>query len=130
MYLWIKKKIEDGRFRELWKECLWVWRYICRYKGTVAVHILLGIMGIVMSLAGSVATKFLIDAVISYDSGILGKAAAAMLGMRLGNIAMRSIASRIGAALNVRIQNEIQLEVYQKILKTDWQSLESFRSGD
>ena len=107
-----------------------MWQYICRYKGTVAIHLLLGIVGIAMSLGSSVASKFLIDAVISFDSGIIGAAAALMLGMRLGNIAMKSISTRIGATLNIRIQNEIQAEIYHRILKTDWQSLESFRSGD
>ena len=130
MYRWIKDKIENGRVRQLWLECLWVWRYIWRYKGSVLIHLLLGILGIVMSLGSSVASKFLIDAVISYDSGIIGAAASLMLGMRLGNIAMKSIATRIGAVLDIRIQNEIQAEIYQRILKTDWESLEDFRSGD
>ena len=130
MYRWIKEKIENGRFRELWNECLWVWQYICRYKGSVLIHVLLGVVGILMTLGSSVASKFLIDAVISYDSGIIGTAAALMLGMRLGNIAMKSFATRIGAVLNIRIQNEIQAEIYQRILKTDWQSLENFRNGD
>ncbi len=130
MYQWLKEKIENGRFCELWNECLWVWQYICRYKGSVLIHVLLGILGILMTLGSSVASKFLIDAVISYDSGVIGTAAALMLGMRLGNIAMRSISTRIGAVLNIRIQNEIQGEIYRRILNTDWQSLENFRSGD
>lgn len=130
MFRWIKQKIENGRFHELWKECLWVWQYIRRYKGTVLIHVLLGMIGILMALGSSVASKYLIDAVIRYDSGIIGAAAALMLGMRLGNIAMKSIATRIGAVLNIRIQNEIQWEIYQRILKTDWQSLEGFRNGD
>lgn len=130
MYQRWKEKIENGRFRELWRECLWVWQYICHYKGSVLIHLLLGVLGIVMSLGSSVASKFLIDAVISFDSGIIGTAAALMLGMRLGNIAMKSIGTRIGAVLNIRIQNEIQAEIYHRILETDWQSLEQFRSGD
>ncbi len=121
---------ENGRIHDLRRECFWVWQYICRYKGTVLVHILLGTLGIVMSLSSSVATKFLIDAVIRRDSGIIGTAAALMLGMRLGNIVMKSLTARIGAILNIRIQNEIQAEVYLRILKTDWQSLENFRNGD
>jgi ABC-type multidrug transport system fused ATPase/permease subunit len=43
---------------------------------------------------------------------------------------MKSIASRIGAKLNIRVQNGIQAEVFRRILATDWQSLEQFRSGD
>lgn len=130
IYRWLKERIENGRMKELWQECLWVWQYICRYKGSVLIYILLGIAGILMTLGSSVASKFLIDAVISYDSGMIGTAAAMMLGMRLGNIAMKALSARISAVLNIRIQNEIQGEIYQRILKTDWQSLEQFRSGD
>ena len=130
MYRWVKEKIENGRFRELWNECLWVWQYICRYRGAVLIYVLLGVIGILMTLGSSVASKYLIDAVISYDSGVIGAAAALMLGMRLGNILMKGISARIGAVLNIRVQNEIQSEIFQRILKTDWQSLEKFRNGD
>lgn len=130
MYQWIKQKIEHGRFQEWHREGVWVAQYIVRYKKAVATYVLLGIAGIVMSLASSVASKFLIDAVVGYNSSTIGKAFAVMVGMRVGNIFMRSISARIGAKVNIKIQNEIQAETYQKILKTDWQSLESFRSGD
>ena len=130
MYQKLKTKIENGRFRELWRDCVWVLQYIWHYKGTVLIHLLLGVLGILMSLGSSVASKFLIDAVINFDSGIIGTAAALMLGMRLGNIAMKSIVTRISAVLDIRIQNEIQAEIYNRILKTDWESLENFRSGD
>ena len=130
MYQWVKNKIEDGSFHEWYQECKWVGQYVVRYKTAVVAYVLLGIIGIVMSLGSSVASKFLIDSVIGYNSGTIGKAFAIMVGMRIGNILMRSIASLVGAKVNIRIHNEIQLETYQRILKTDWQSLETFRSGD
>ena len=126
----LRQKMNSDRLREIKEEALWVWQYIRRYRGTVAVHILLGMLGIVMSLGSSVASKFLIDAVIGYDSGMIGLAAALMVGMRLGNIAMKSIAAQVGAAISIRVQNGIQGEMYSRILSTDWQSLEQFRSGD
>ena len=43
---------------------------------------------------------------------------------------MRSISSRVGAVINIRVQNEMQAEVYRRILATDWESVERFRSGD
>lgn len=130
LYRWLKGKIENGRFRDLVRECRWVWQYICRYRTTVIIHVLLGILGILMSLGSSVASKFLIDAVIGYDSGNIGLAAGLMIGMRLGNIAMRSISTRVGAVIDIKVQNEIQGEIFRRILSTDWQSLEQFRSGD
>lgn len=129
-YRWIIHKLKKGSFQELKRECLWVWQYICRYRGAVVVHILLGVLGILMSLGSSVASKYLIDAVISYDTGVIGAAIALMLGMSLGNIVMKSVSTRVGAAINIRVQNEIQGEIYRRILTTDWQSLEAFRNGD
>lgn len=126
----IKEKAYSGRLKEMGREALWVWQYIKRYRGVVLIHVLLGVLGICMSLGTSVASKFLIDAVIGVDSGVIVSAAVLMLAMSLGNIAMKSIATRIGAKLNIRVQNGIQAEVFRRILTTDWQSLEQFRSGD
>ena len=126
----IKQKIKEGDLREFILEAKWLWQYIRRYRAAVMIHILLGVLGILMGLGSSVASKYLIDAVTGYNTGTIGAAAAAMVGMQLGNIAMRSISSRIGAVVNVRVQNEIQAEVYSRILFTDWESLEQFRSGD
>ena len=130
MFRWLNEKIKNGRFREFSEECLWIWQYIYRYRASVALHIFLGAVGIAMTLASSVAGKFLIDAVISFDSGVLGSAAAVMIGMRLGNIFMKSLFSRIGAGVNINIQNKIQEEIYCRILDTDWQSLEKYSVGD
>ena len=125
----IKKKI-DGGWDEFLREVRWLWQYVCRYRVTVMIHILLGVFAIVMSLGSSVASKFLIDAVTGYKTGTIGLAAAMMIGMQLGNIAMKSLAGRVGAVINVRVQNEIQAEVFERILDTGWESLEQFRSGD
>ena len=125
----IKQKIEGGK-ADFLREIQWLWQYVCRYRLTILIHILLGVFGILMSLGSSVASKFLIDAVTGYNSGTIGLAAALMIGMQLGNIAMKSMASRVGAVINIRVQNEIQAEIYDRILDTDWESLEQFRSGD
>lgn len=126
----VKRKIKEGALADFVREAKWVCGYIRRYKGTVVIHILLGVAAILMSLGTSVASKFLIDAVTGYKAGAIGGAAGAMVGMLLGNIVMKSIASRIGAAINIRVQNEIQAEVYGRILATDWESLDGYRSGD
>lgn len=125
----IKQKIDGGK-ADFLREIQWLWQYICRYRFTVLIHILLGVLGILMGLGSSVASKFLIDAVTGYKTGRIGMAAALMIGMQLGNIAMKSMASRVGAVINIRVQNEIQAEVYDRILATNWESLEQFRSGD
>lgn len=107
-----------------------MWQYVCRYKKTVMIHILLGVLGILLGLGTSVASRFLIDAVTGHKAGSIGFAAALMIGMQLGNIAMKSMANRVAAAINIRVQNEIQAEIYNRILTTSWESVKQFRSGD
>lgn len=109
LYHEIKHKVDSGK-ADFLSEIQWLWQYACRYKGTILIHILLGVLGILMGLGSSVASKFLIDAVTGYNSGTIGLAAALMIGMQLGNIAMKSMASRVGSAINIRVQNGIQAE--------------------
>lgn len=104
--------------------------YICRYRAVVGIHILLGILGTALSLLSSVAMKTLIDVVTGFQTGAIFTAAAWMAGMLLGSAAMQAAASRIAAVINIRVQNGIQAEVYDRMLRTDWASLEQFRSGD
>ena len=129
LYHEIKQKIDSSK-ADFLSEIRWLWQYVYRYKGTILIHILLGVLGILMGLCSSVASKILIDAVTGYKAGKIGLAAALMIGMQLGNIAMKSMSSRVGSIINIRVQNEIQAEIYNRILITNWESLEQFRSGD
>ena len=126
----LQQKIKQGLLQELLDELRWMLRYVRRYWITVVVHIVLGVVAILMGLGTSVASKFLIDAVTGQQSGDIGGAAALMLGMLVGNIALNALTGYIEARLNIRVKNEVQAEVYQRVLDTDWQSLENFRSGD
>lgn len=126
----LKEKIKDGSFREMWRETKWMYVYIRRYRLIVLIHILLGVFGTAMSLVSSLAMRQLIDVVTGYQSGAIWTAAAYMGGMLLGSLAMQAAAGRIAAIINIRVQNEIQAEMYDRMLRTDWQSLKEFRSGD
>lgn len=116
--------------QEMFQEACWMSKYIRRYRWTIAVHILLGVCSILMGLGTSVASKFLIDSVTGYHSGKIGAAAAMMIGMLLGSLVLRSVGTYVGARLNIKVHDEIQAEIYKKILATEWQSLEHFKSGD
>ena len=112
------------------REAKWMYTYVRRFRMTVLIHILLGVAGTAMSLLSSLAMRALIDAVTGSQAGAVWSAAAYMAGMLLGSVFMQAAASRIAAVINIKVQNGIQAEVYDRMLHTDWQSLEKFRSGD
>ena len=126
----IKKKIGDGSLREMWNETKWMLNYIRRYHFVVLIHILLGIVGTCMSLLSSIGMKRLIDSVTGFRYSNIWGDAAFMAGMLLGSAILSAIAGRIAAVINIRVQNGIQAEIYDRMLPTDWESLEQFRSGD
>lgn len=126
----IKQKIGDGSFREMWRESKWMYKYIRRYWFVVVIYILLGIVGTVMSLLSSVGMKRLIDTVTGFNYFSIGSAAGFMIAMMVGGILFSSLSSRVAAVINIRVQNAIQAEVYDRMLRTDWESLDKFRSGD
>lgn len=126
----VYKKLRSGALRDFYQEALWIWGYIRRYRFTVAVHVLLGLLSTALGLGTSVSSKYLIDAVTGHKTGSIGLAAAVMAGMLLTSILLRGVCSRIGAKINIRVRNEIQAEVYHAILNTAWEPLEGFRPGD
>ncbi len=126
----LKQKIKDGSVLEMWREAKWMYRYIRRYRFVVFVHIVLGVAGTLMGLLSSIGMKRVIDVVTGYWVGGFASAAIYMVGMMLGSILLGAFASRIAAVINIKVQNGIQAEVYDRMLRTDWESLEQFRSGD
>lgn len=123
-------KIKDGTFREMWQEIKWLWTYIRRYRWTVFIHIFIGVLATLMSLLSSLAMRRLIDVVTGFQSGQIIGGFITLGCLLLGNIVMNAAAARIAAFINIRVLNGIQAEVYDRMLRTDWQSLEQFRSGD
>ena len=116
--------------KEMYIEAKWMYTYVKKYKWGVIFYIFLGILGTVMGLASSVASKNLIDAVTGYDSSSIGVAAATIMGMSMGTIVVSGITSRISTKINVKVGNEIRADIYDQIINTDWESMSKFHSGD
>ncbi len=123
-------KSKKQLLHSLIKEFKWMYGYAKKYRRFVFVHIIIGIVGTVMSLLGTLASKYLIDAVTGQGETPIAYAAALMVGMTVGNIVSKAVCSRIGAKISVKVQNEIQYGVYENIIGAKWEALNEYRSGD
>lgn len=115
---------------EMYAETKWMYQYAKRYWASICFYIAAGLFSTAMGLGGNVASKYLIDAVTGVRKSRIGVVASIMIFMMLSNIAAKAIISRISARINVVVQNEIQADIYHKVIDTDWESLHEFRSGD
>ena len=104
--------------------------YAKKYKFQIVFYIFLGVLTTVMGLASSVGSKYLIDAVTGQDSGNIALIALFIVAMGLFSIGINAITTMISARINIKVNNEIQAEVFDKILVADWISMKEFHSGD
>ncbi|MBQ9833163.1 MAG: ABC transporter ATP-binding protein [Clostridia bacterium] len=123
-------KSRKSLLTSLMSEIKWMYGYAKKYWKFVLVHIVLGIVSTVMGLLSTLASKYLIDAVTGAGDMPIVQAACIMIGMTAGSIISKAVCSRIGARISIKVQNEIQYEVYEKIMSAQWEEISEYRSGD
>ena len=123
-----------GEFKSLlikvgseWK---WLLQYLKKYRPQIIIYTLIGIFGTLMGLGSSIASKYLIDAVVTHDSGAIGTAAALVIGMALTQAIISACTSRFTAVVGTRIKNEIRSTIYEHIVCAKWEDINQFHSGD
>ena len=126
----IRNKFHREDPQQLKRELLWLLDRVQQYRHQILTIGLLGLVSTVMSLASSVASKYLIDAVTGYGSRMLKSAAVMMVAMMLGSLVLQGLSSRVSATIHVRVKNEMQHGTYGRILRAGWEALEPYRSGD
>lgn len=126
----IKRKFNNHDPEQIKQELLWIFTRIKRYQRQILLVGILGMVGTIMGLVSSVASKYLIDAVIGYHKAQLIRTALAMVLLTLGSLIFQGISSRVSASVHLHIKHEIQHMTYRRILRAGWEALEPYRSGD
>jgi ABC-type multidrug transport system fused ATPase/permease subunit len=124
------QSIRDGSFRDICADWKWILSFGKRYKGHIILYTMLGILSSLTGLASSVAGKYLIDIITGFDTSRLWLIAVIMLGTAVTSLTFSALSSRISAKLNIYINNDIQAELFEKLLNSEWLELNKFKSGD
>ena len=126
----ILQKIREGKLKKLLAELAWMYLYVRRYWLLVGAFVLLGASGSVLGLGTAVVSKHLIDAVTGQSSGSIGWAAALYGGVGISQILISAVRNRLSLKIRLKVNTEIRADIYEKILRTDWASLEHYKTGD
>lgn len=126
----IKEKVKDGSLREMWKECRWIYTYARSYRKAVIYYVAAGVAATLVSIIGSLYLKELINAVTSYNMTDIKTVIAVIILTGVAGICLKSLSMRISAKISLRVNNEIQADVFAKILRTDWEHVSEYHSGD
>lgn len=121
---------KDGTFSEIIDDWRWIFSYSARYKGAIVFYIFLGILSTSLGLVSSVASKYLIDIITGYHMEKLGVLVAIMIGSTVFSLAFSSIINRISTKLSIYINNDIQADIFDKIVDADWLAINQYSNGD
>ena len=130
--LWtkIKKCLQAEMLQKMWKEFLWIAQYARRYWKAMIFYTALGVFGTGVSLASSVISKDLVDIITGHQTGKLLQTFALMIGFSFGNTLISQASAYASTMINLKVDREIQNDIFAKILVTDWESLTAYHTGD
>ncbi len=121
---------KDGTFGEIIDDWKWIFSYSKKYKGAIIFYTLLGVFSSTMGLVSSVVSKYLIDIVVSRDMERLGLLIALAIGSVVFNLTFSNVINRISTKLSIYINNDIQADIFDKIIDAEWLSLSKYPYGD
>ena len=124
------RKIKDGTAVQLLQELRWIGGYVRRYMWVIGWYILLGIIGTGFALAASVVSKNIIDIVTGTQTGYALQAAIIYVIMQLMVIGLKAGTTRISARVQLRVSQELRADIFQKIMRAQWEPLAEYHSGD
>ncbi len=120
----------DGTFSEIIDDWKWIFSYSARYKGAIVFYTILGIFSTTMGLVSSVASKYLIDIITGYQTSKLWIMLLIMIGSSVFSLVFSSVINRISTKLSIYINNDIQADIFDKIVDADWMEINKYSNGD
>lgn len=126
----LRDKLDDGTFGEFLSDWKWIFRYSRKYKGFILLYILLGILSSTLSLGSSVASKYMIDIIVGRQLSLLWLLAIIMVVSMVVSLVFSSLVSRLSAKISIYVYNDIQADIFARVMDADWQALSEFESGD
>ena len=123
-------KWKDGTFSEIIDDWKWIFSYSKRYKGAIAFYTILGIFSTSMGLVGSVASKYMIDIITGYQMSKLWIMIVITLGSAFFSMTIGNVIGRISTKLSIYINNDIQADIFDKIIDADWMEISQYSNGD
>ena len=126
----LRERKRNGSIHEVIDDWRWIFKYTMRHKWAVLFYTVLGVLSTTMTLVASVAGKYLIDIITGYQTEKLGMLIAIMLGSAGFSLLFSNIINRVSTKIGIDINNDIQADIFDRIIDVDWKSINEYSSGD
>ena len=126
----IINKIYDGTFKEFVDDWKWIFSFSKKYRGIVVFYTLVGIFSSSLSLGAAYVSRILINIIVGKQIDKVWILLGTMIGMTIFSLLLSSVSSRIFTKISIYVNNDIQAEIFDKIIDARWKELSAYPSGD
>ena len=123
-------KLNDGTFREFFDDWKWIFSFSKKYKGIIVFYTVLGLLGSTLSLGASWVSKMLINIIVGKEHEKLWFLISVMVFSTIFPLVLSSVLSRIGLKISIYVNNDIQANIFSKIIDAEWKELNRYSNGD
>ena len=123
-------RAEDGSIKEFIDDWKWIFGYSKKYKWAIALYTVVGILSSTFGLGASVLTKYMIDIIVNRKINQVWLLAFLMIFSIIFSVIFSSIVSRLSAKISIYVNNDIQANIFEKIMDAEWIALNNYKSGD
>ena len=123
-------KIKEGKLKDKLLIFKWIYGYAINHIPAIVIYTLLGMTGIILGLFTSLNSRDLVDIITGHRTGELLRTFTIMIVLTVVNTCVSQISSYLSTKISLKVNNEIKAQIFEGILRTDWQSLSKYHSGD
>lgn len=123
-------KRKDGTFSEFIGDWKWIFSFSKKYRWIVVFYTIVGIVGSTLSLGSAYVGRILINIIVERQTDRLWLLIGAMVGMLIFSLVLSSVNSRIFTKISIYVNNDIQAEIFDRIMDARWKELSAYPSGD
>ena len=123
-------KMRDGTFREFLDDWKWIFQFSKRYKWIVIFYTFLGIFSSTFSLGSAYVSRLLINIIVEKRTEQLWMLVGLVLLSTALALTFNSVMSRVSTKISIYVHNDIQAEIFDKIIDARWDELNNYQNGD
>ena len=119
-----------GSAKEFLEDWKWIFGYSKKYKWAIIFYTIIGILSSTFGLGAAVLTKYMIDVIVNKKVDQLWIMALLMIGSTLVSLVFSAMVSRMSTKISIQVNNDIQADIFGKLMDAKWLSLNEYASGD
>ncbi len=124
------RRIKEGRLRELFSQTAWLYSYVSRYRTSIIIYTLIGLIGTAAYLISSIISKNMVDIITGRQTGGLVRTFCMFIGVTIGIILINQLSNYVSGIISLHVDTDMKADVFDKMLITDLEAFTSYHTGD